>query len=282
MMYPETIKIYNNEKLEGLAEIYPDIVYSLALPQGLKMSIISPQKKENTVRKYPCMVFIQGSAWQFPNIYYQIPQLSRLAASGYVVAMVTHRNAVDEHPFPGCLQDVKTAIRFLNANADKYSIEENRIGIFGSSSGGNLSLLVGLTVNDEKYETKEYAGFSDKVKLVIDCFGPSNVLKLEERFPGHPVFWGLSGGKIEENKNLLIDMSPIFSVKENMDYPPFLIAHGNKDELVPYEQSVELYQRLSGVGADVKMIEVLDAPHEGSFWSLELFDMIFNFIKEKL
>jgi acetyl esterase/lipase len=283
LAYPEIKKINYNPSLKGLAEIYPDIVFSLAQRNGTKMTIISPQIPEDSQEKYPCIVFVQGSGWTFPNIYYQIPQLSQLAAKGYVIATITHRNSLEGYQWPACLQDVKTAIRFMRAKSAEYHIDSDRIGIWGTSSGGNLALLTGLTSDDPKYRTEEYADFSDRVNLVVDCFGPTDLLKRKARLDNPtPADIALAGGNPRENMDVFIDMSPFYKVKEGLTYPSFLLVQGNKDELVPYEQSINMFHKLCDCGADAHMIEVNNGPHEGTFWSQELLDMIFGFIMKRL
>ena len=136
--------ISNNPTLEGLASVIPDIVYSHAGGKEIKLTLIVPQASRNTEnpQKYPCIVFVQGSAWTFPDITYELPQMSEFARNGFIVAMVTHRSALDGFAAPAFLKDVKTAIRFLRANAETYKIDSDRIGIWGTSSGGNTALLV--------------------------------------------------------------------------------------------------------------------------------------------
>ena len=283
MAYPEIKKIDYNPSLKGLAHIFPDIVYSLAQPKGTKMTIISPQIPEDSQEKYPCIVFVQGSGWTFPNMYYQIPQLSQLAAKGYVIATITHRNSLEGHPWPACFEDVKTAIRFMRAKSEEYHIDTDRIGIWGTSSGGNMALLAGLTADDPNYRTEEYADFSDQVKLVVDCFGPADLLKREARLDNPtPVDIALAGGNPRENLDVFRDMSPFYKVMEGIAYPPFLLVQGNNDEPVPYEQSLTMFHKLCDSGVDAQMIEVDHGPHEGTFWSQELLDLIFGFIMERL
>ena len=283
MAYPEIKRINYNPSLKGLAEIYPDIVYSLSQRSGTKMSIISPQIPEDSDEKYPCIVFVQGSGWTFPNIYYQIPQLSQLAAKGYVIATITHRNSLEGHPWPACFEDVKTAIRFMRAKSTEYHIDSDRIGIWGTSSGGNLALLAGLTGDDLNYRTEEYADFSDRVKLVVDCFGPADLLMRKARLENPtPADIALAGGNPKDNIDVIMDMSPVYKVKEGMAYPPFLLVQGNNDDPVPYEQSLHMFHKLCDCGADAQMIEVDHGPHEGTFWSQELLNLIFGFIMERL
>ena len=114
--------IQNNPAFSGLATMLPDIVYSVQHGQELKLQILTPQAptRENADdTRYPCIVFVQGSAWTKPNVYYEIPQLSEFARKGYIVATVVHRSSLEGHKAPAFLEDVKTAIRFLRANAQK-------------------------------------------------------------------------------------------------------------------------------------------------------------------
>lgn len=280
----------NNPSLAGQAEIIPDVVFSTAQGQDLKLTVISPwrdREHETEPPRFPLIVFLQGSAWTFPNVNYEIPQLSDWARRGYVVATITHRNSMEGHPFPAFLQDSKTAIRFLRANADTYGIDPARVCFWGTSSGGNTALLVGLTGDDPRYKTEEYADQSDAVKTVVECFGPTDMLHFgrlsEFTEPLNPLVAALAGtqdkeGVIEAMRN----MSPIYWVEEGKEYPPFLILHGDADPVVPYDQGLRMYDELLSKGADVSMACVKGAPHEGSFWSRALLDYIADFISARL
>ncbi len=283
--YPPIKHISNNPGLTGMAYVKPGIVYSTQTGQDITLALVTPWKPEEIATpKAPLIVFVQGSGWTFPDIHYELAQMANYAQQGIAVAMVTHRNGLEGHPFPAYLQDVKTAIRYLRANAEEYHIDKDRVGIFGTSSGGNTALLVGLTGDDPRYKTAEYAKESDAVKLVIECFGPTDLMRLlGGELPGEPhgnVFRALTSGK--DVKQVLTEMSPVSHIKEGKDYPPFLLIHGSADSLVPYDQMDLMYRRLCDCGADVRAICVDRAPHEGSFWSRELHGMILDYIQEKI
>lgn len=289
MDYTEIKVIKNNPKLLGMACLIPDVTFSTFQGTPLKMQIIKPWAVEETKNqtKYPLIVFVQGSAWTFPDVNYQLPQLADLARKGYVVATLTHRNCLEGHPFPAFLEDIKTGIRFLRKNALEYQIDTERIGIWGTSSGGNTALLVGLTENEADYKTEEYKEFSDSVKLVIDCFGPTdltyiinNITSLEKGM--QDIFAGLRGEDNTENLLKLQNINPVNHIQNGKTYPPFLILQGNKDTLVPYDQSKLMYNKLLEAGANVSLVCVEDAPHEGSFWSNELLEIIYDFINQNI
>lgn len=289
MAYKEVKTIKCNPELKGMAVMIPDVIYSTAQGVDLKMQILTPWKSDVSPIQpaYPLIVFVQGSAWTHPDVYYQLPQLAQFAREGYVVATLTHRNSLEGHPFPAFLEDVKAGIRYLRKHASKYLIDPDRVGIWGTSSGGNTALLVGLTGDEPCYKTKEYEEFSDSVKLVVDCFAPTdltfaldNLPNLEENMK--KIFEGLRGEDTPENLKKLMKINPVNHMKEGQSYPPFLILHGNADTLVDYSQSELMYHRLSDAGAEVSLVCVEGAPHEGSFWSNELLDLIKVFIDDNL
>ena len=109
------IHIPHNPTLAGLATLTRNVAYKTGA-DNLVMDIISPQSTgDDDDRRYPTVVFVQGSAWTTPHRDYEIPQLSALAREGFVVATVNHRDASsDPHDmFPAYLEDVKAAIRYL-------------------------------------------------------------------------------------------------------------------------------------------------------------------------
>lgn len=284
--------IPNNPTLDGLASVIPDIVYSHAGGKEIKLTLIVPQASRNAEnpQKYPCIVFVQGSAWTFPDITYELPQMCEFARNGFIVAMVTHRSALDGFAAPAFLKDVKTAIRFLRANAETYKIDSDRIGIWGTSSGGNTALLVGLTGDDPLYRTDESAGFSDRVKTVVDCFGPADLPVLFEALRGRAdqntgdraLLHGLLGADPVEQRARMRMINPMDMVVKGNEYPPFLLIHGDKDPLVPYSQSEEMAKKLAEADIPTRLIKVEGAEHEGTFWSQKLFGMIADYLKETL
>ncbi|MBP7175134.1 MAG: alpha/beta hydrolase [Thermoclostridium sp.] len=277
----------NNPSLKDMAAFVPNVVFSNIGGQELKMQIICPWEDEGNPEKprRPLIVFLQGSGWTSPNVNYEIPQLSELARMGYVVATITHRSFRDGYIAPAFLKDAKTAIRFLRKNAQEYNIDPERVCFWGTSSGGNTALLVALTGDDPRYKTGEYSEYSDRVSVAVDCFGPVNLVRLSEfveKMGDASLFEGFTGGKRRDSIDLLTEVSPLLILQQNQSYPPILLLHGDADMLVPYQESVDMYNALTEHGYDAEMIRVENAPHEGSFWSRELLGEIFDFIKRKL
>ena len=290
MNYPEIPVLPINPSLEGFALIQRDVVYTSCDDRDYTMDLLMPwQADDKNPVKHPLIVFVQGSGWTTPNRNYELPQLGKLAAEGFVVATVGHRSCVDGYKAPAFLQDVKTAIRFLRANAGKYGIDPDRVCIWGTSSGGNTALLVGTTAGDPRFLTEEYKEYSDAVQLVVECFGPSDLnAMVTENYPQltndpSTIFAMLCGFPYnEEVKSMMAMISPLNYVEPGKNFPPFLLLHGTGDPVVDYTQGTRIYKKLLDCGYDASMYQVPGAPHEGSFWSRELLQVIFDFIKTRL
>ena len=264
-----------------------------ASPQGhdLFLHLIKPRWASPEGTGFPLVVFLQGSGYTTPDQFWQIPMLSRLAQRGYVVATITHRSCY-QVPAPAFLQDAKAAIRFLKGNAATYDIDKERVAFWGTSSGGCTALLVGLTGDDPAFETGDYLEESTKVRAVVDCFGPVDLIQrldwagyTTQTLPEDNRFFHLGGKNRETLEANLRAISPstyVLPADVPGHRPPFLILHGDADALVAYEPSEAFYHRLNACGYPAEMVRVPDAPHEGSFWSDELIEIIFDFIAHHL
>lgn len=281
----EIHEIKNNPSFAGQVRLIEDVTYAAIDGQALKMSILEPWTqrfpKMKTLAR-PTIVFVQGSSWRLPTRGEQIPQLVQYVRAGYVVATVQHRNSLDGNPFPAFLEDVKTAIRFLRFNAKKYAVDPEKISIWGTSSGANAAMLVGLTGDEEKYKTFNYPDESDKVSAVVSCFAPMDVadtFKYAANIPGNNVLqYFLFGPQTDKWPEVIKEMSPIHQVKLGHQYPPFLLMHGDADKIVPYDQMVKMGEKLESVGAKVEAYRVTGANHERDFWSAKVYNIVEEFL----
>ena len=227
-------EIKNNPTLSGQVRLIENVVYAAADGQALKLEVLTPwtqrYPQEYTTEPRPLIVFVQGSSWRLPTFGEKIPQLVQFVKNGYIVATVQHRNSLDGHPFPAFLADVKTAIRFLRANAKKYAIDPSRVAIWGTSSGANAAMLVGLTGDDPKYKTADYDDQSDAVSAVVSCFAPMDVeetFKYTDKVPGNDILkYCLFGMDKKKWPEIMHEMSPLYRVVEGRQYPPFQLFHG--------------------------------------------------------
>lgn len=292
--YPEIKTLPLNPTLEGFARLDTHVVYATRDGRDYCMDILWPWAaqlalKTGQAARFPLVVFVQGSAWTTPDRGAELPQLAALARKGYVVATVEHRSLEDGYRAPAFLADVKTAIRFLRAHAAQYCIDPDRVAIWGTSSGGNTALLVGVTAGDPRFLTDEYADQSDAVRCVVDCFGPTDLEAMADenyrtlRDDPNTIFAKLCGFPLNAETRAVMSMiSPLRYVAPGKDFPPFLLLHGTADTVVDYTQSTRMYEKLLDCGYDATMYQVPGAPHEVSFWSEALLEVVHGYLAEKL
>ncbi|MUG69347.1 alpha/beta hydrolase [Paenibacillus validus] len=278
---PEGMQIVYGDQNDGYACVYlPDIEYAQYEDRSLKINIVMPSRAKGP---YPLLVYVQGSGWLPQSLYMAIPQLSDFAHHGYVVASVEYRHSL-EATFPAQIQDVKTAIRYLRANADKYQIDPARVAVWGDSSGGHLSALVGVSEGFAEFESDLYTEQSSGVKAVVDFYGPTDLLQMN-KYPskvdhdaGDSPESLLIGGPIQEHPDKVSRANPITYISREKALPPFLIMHGDQDELVPFNQSVLLYEALKEAGQDVTFYKVKGAGHGSRFWTPDVLEIVRKFL----
>lgn len=280
----------NNPELTGQVRLIDNVTYAAVDGRPLKMAILEPWTQRFPLKYHlaprPLIVFVQGSSWRVGKMGEQIPQLVQFVKAGYVVATVQHRNTLDGYPFPAFLEDVKTAIRYLRRRAVKFAIDPDRVTIWGTSSGANAAMLVGLTGDDPRYAGHLYRTESDRVNAVVSCFAPMDVLDTFDytaAVPGSELLkFCLLGMDRKKWPEIAKEMSPLDQVKPGQDYPPFLLFHGDADKVVPYQQMVKMYDKLEADGYDVAAYRVKGANHEKDFWSERVYQTVLEFLDKKV
>jgi acetyl esterase/lipase len=199
-------------------------------------------------------------------------------ANGYAVASIDYRLS-GEATAPAQIQDLKAAVRWLRANAQQVNLDPERFAAFGQSAGGNLVALLGTSCGVEALEAADLgnAGQSSCVQAVVDWFGPTDFLQMDQQFAGtscpatHDAADSpesqLMGAPIQTVPDQVQVVNPITYVTP--DDPSFLIQHGTADCNVPPQQSQLLYDALAAaIGADNVTLTLLDgAGHGGSQFS---------------
>ncbi len=258
-----------------------DVVYARYGEIERKLQIIKPEQQGH---KFPLIVYIQGSAWRKQDLYAALPNLSHIAAKGYVIASVEIRDT-DIAQFPAAVEDVKCAIRFMRKNAESYSVDTNNVAVWGDSSGGHLSLMTGLTIGE--YDNGLYSEESDEVAAVVDYYGVSDLLTLGryndilDHDAADSPEGLLIGGRVKDNIELAKKASP---VHQNLDktLPPFLIIHGDSDKIVHINQSIEMYKALRDQGQNVLFYKVSGADHGAGVWNPQVLSITEQFLSSNL
>jgi acetyl esterase/lipase len=245
----------------GQADItqHKDIVYAEVPGRRLLLDLYMPS---STVSPY-LIVWVHGGAWHSGSK--ASPPLSFIS-SGYALASVDYRLSVDAK-FPAQIHDIKAAIRYLRANANKLGYRSDKIVIAGSSAGGHLAVLVGVTNNDTKLEGDlgDFTRASSSVQAIVDYYGPTNFLTILKQSTPHgvsvraPAMALLLGETVENAPELATLASPVHQVDK--DDPPLLIFHGDQDIQVPINQSHELVGAYKRNGLKVHLEVVYGAGH---------------------
>ena len=269
-------------RLPDDVELIGDVECGKGGERVLKLNLIRP--KNPPKEPMPVVVFIFGGAFHVGTRNTGIRHLSHFAQRGYVGAAIEYRYSQDAR-FPAQIEDCKCAIRFLRAKAKEYHLDPDRIGVWGPSAGGYLAALLGTTGDVKDLEgSGGWPKFSSRVQAVVDFYGPIDFLKLNA--PGitldHDAELSpesmLIGGAIQQNKDKVARANPLTYVSQ--DDPPFLILHGENDQIIPLNQSQLLADALEKVGVEHTFIPVKGAGHDTPvFYSrtnLDLVDAFFD------
>ncbi len=229
------------------------------------LDIYYPQQPPE--KPLPLMIWIHGGAWSGGT--QANPPCLFLLSKGYAVASIQHRMSGDAK-WPAQSYDCKAAIRFLRANAAKYHVDPDHFGVGGDSSGGHLAAFIGTSGDAKEMEGDlGNPGVSSRVQAVVDWFGPTDLTLMGQQSGGRGMIQhdsanspesNLLGGPVQQRKDLAKTANPLTYVNKNN--PPFLIMHGDNDQLVPLGQSVILAKALIDAGVEVTMKTIPGAGHE--------------------
>ena len=240
--------------------------------RDLKMNIIYPHTEK---KLYPCIVWICGGGWTQMDKGAHIPYLSDLARRGFAVASVEYRLG-HEAPFPGALIDIKGAIRFLRARAQRYSIDAQKIGVMGESAGGYLTAMVSL-LRGKELEKGDYLDMSSDVQAACPWYLPCDLAGMSKASGIKIPFFA---GDINDDEYTRY-INPLNHITPSA--PPFLILHGSNDTTVPVDQGKMFYEALKKQNVDARFIKLEGAEHaDAQFFQRPLWDIIADFFKEKL
>lgn len=251
---------------------YLDIAYANE-SKDQKMDIIIPNEGEGP---FPLIVNIHGGAWFFGdkrNVHTRSG--IQLAFKGYAVATINYRLSGDAK-WPSQIYDCKAAVRFLRANADKYNIKTDKIGVISNSAGGHLAAMLATTNGQSEYEEVLMGNseYSSDVQAVATWYGVFDLVKTEEhkklltregevfKYEDDGVTERLMGCSLKENEDKYATASPINHINKNM--PPMLIQQGTSDQVVPYLQAIDFFNKYVKFCGDKDVhIDLLEAADHG-------------------
>jgi len=273
------------QKLCTLAVLLNSVLLAQTLPAGVSVesnlsygqfpeTVMDVYQTKNSSERRPGVIVFHGADWvsgsrQSTIEKFVIPYLER----GFVVANVEYRQA-GAAPAPAAVCEALAAANWVRNNAHRWNVDTKRIVATGESAGGHLALMVGMTPKSA------HLGPVRKVAAVINFYGITDV---EDQIQGdnkrdYAMKW------VPEQKgryDLARKVSPLTEVRKK-NVPPILSIHGNADDVVPYDQSIELTKTLRNVRADAEMIAV---PNGGHGFPPEvmsrIYPQIFEFLRRR-
>jgi len=243
---------------QAQVETIPDVVYGHKDGLALTFDVLKPKANANGA----AVIIMVSGGWVSP---YSPPQQAAarfkdLLDKGFTVISVRHGSS-PKYFIPEIVSDVRRAVRFIRYNAKQWGVDPNRLGVFGGSAGGHLALVLGtVSDNGDPYAKEDFMKESDRVASVVAYFPPVDLRPLArgvnpprnggvpDRFPA-----------LNFEKEKAPDYSPIVHVSS--DDPPTLLIHGDKDDLVPVNNSKIIYEAFQKNNVKTQLIIIEGAGH---------------------
>lgn len=220
----------------------------------------------------PLFIWIHGGGWRGGSLASVPPQILALRERGVAVASIEYR--LSDTPWPTTVSDVRAAVRWLRAVAFDYNLNTDRFAAGGSSAGGHLAAMLGVASNVEGLDVDSVTSGSRSpgVQLVLDLFGPSDLLTMDADAEAN----GCQGDNVlchscvDSPETNLIDCDDVMDTcaeraqlaspitHATHDDPPFIIAHGAVDCVVPTPQAARLRDALNAAGAPTPLYHIID------------------------
>ncbi len=240
-----------------------DVVYGQKDGMGLTLDVLTPQENAKGIG----LILVSSGSWRSAksNVLEQDERRRKgehwvqgLLKGGYTLFVARHASA-PRYFVPEMIDDIRRSMRFVRRHAKEYGVDPDHLGITSGSSGGHLALMVALTGDDGKPESKDpVERTSSRVQAVVAWFPPTDMINwgqpdgyktIESRRPGF--FVGIFG-KVTDLESQLKAISPIYHATK--DAPPLLLIHGDKDATVPLQQSEALKAKYEELGRPVKLV----------------------------
>ena len=262
-------------------------VLQILIPNSRNAKVPRPGQGP-AAHSYPCVVYVQGSAWMRQDVYGNLPNIARLADRGYVVAVVQYRDS-SVAGFPAPVQDARNAIRFMRVHATEYAVDPTRVAVMGDSSGGHTAVYSGI-MHDDDTPANLFPGTSAEMSCIVNLYGStdldfedSNPSTPNHNMPDSPEGMEMGGINLNRNQKARELLTVRRNISEATQIAPVLTFHGTKDRTVNTRCSVLLHQRLQETGHDSTLYLLRGADHGGpEFWSPQVLDIVDEFLQKHL
>jgi acetyl esterase/lipase len=243
---------------EQETEVERNVIYGMVSGAALLMDVYRPPEPNGVG-----IVWIWGSGWQAPPPYRMwqlkgrgVPQ--PVLDMGYTVFVINHRGT-PMFRYPAAVEDAQRAVRFIRSNAERWSIDPDRLGGWGGSSGAHLVSMLGTMDGDGRPEDPDpVERESSRLQVVVARAAPTE-LGVFDGPRGIAPLVSFMGAPPNPNIPTFREASPV--THASPDDAPLLLIHGDADPVVPFEQSELLRAALEEQSAEVELIRVPGGNH---------------------
>lgn len=260
---------------EASFERTEDVIYGRKHGMALTLDVFRPKENANGIG----LIWVVSGGWFSSHEAIGPTLVKPLLDRGYTVFAVVH-GSQPKFTIPEVLEDMHRAVRFIRLHSEKYGVDPDRLGIYGGSAGGHLSLMQGVAGTEGKEEDRDpVQRQSSRVQAVACFFPPTDFLnygKTGEVALGRGVLENFRAPfdfhEHDSSRNtyvLITDeerrqeigkrISPVYHV--TADTPPTLMIHGDADELVPIQQAQLMIEQLDEAKVPAKLITREGAAH---------------------
>jgi acetyl esterase/lipase len=273
---------------------HSDIIYASIADRPLRLDLYLPEP--DLRGPVPLVLYVHGGGWLSGDKRPLPAALGTLLDHGIAVAGVQYRLTSQAWMFggvspifPAQIHDLKAAVRWVRTNGAGYGIDPERVAAWGMSAGGHLAALLGTSAGVVELEGPASGGVSTRLSAVVDYFGPTDILFIttDRRWPpggiDHDVRsspesklmgWSQPGQGLGDIRSNLANPAAPYpqlvarcvaanpTTHVSPDDPPFFIAHGTSDTIVPLLQSIKLADALGAAGVAVEYHPIAGAPHD--------------------
>jgi acetyl esterase/lipase len=242
-----------------------DVIYGRKFGTALTMDIFKPSEPNGIG-----VIFVVSGGFFSSKEMIGFLKPEAFLNRGYTVFAVMH-GSQPRYIIPEIEADIHRAIRFIRHNAKEYGIDPGKIGVFGASAGGHLTLTMATQGGPGKPDAKDTIDRESSEVQAAACFFPPtdflNYGKPGEDAVGVGILkdlkaaFGPMSDTPENRQKLGKEISPANFITSKM--PPSLIIHGDADTLVPIQQAELFAEKAKEAGATVKIIR---KPGKGHGW----------------
>jgi len=242
----------HREDMGDRVTIDEGVVFATGGGRELRCDVFHPPGEVNDA---PGVLLVHGGGWRQGDRSQLRGYGILLGREGYVCVASEYR-LTPESPWPAQIHDVKAAIRWFRANASDLGVDPSKIAIEGNSAGAHLALLAAGTPNLEAFEGDDgNAGVPTDVCAAIGIYAPV-LFSVGRRERGGTLLDILAP---DGDADVARAASPL--TYAGPDFPPTMLIHGTRDELVPPLASVRMYEELVKADVPVELHMYADQPH---------------------